>query len=123
MRHGSSQHRRTRSRGGNGGNNGGNHKGPSKNKVFDSSGPEVRIRGTAHQITEKYMVLAKDATSSGDHVLAQSYMQHAEHYQRLVNEWAEQQALRAKPVVSEGNDDVPVQTEEVYQEEKVLEEA
>tara|TARA_A200000113_G_scaffold159112_1_gene143838 strand:+ start:41 stop:433 length:393 start_codon:yes stop_codon:yes gene_type:complete len=100
MRHGSSN-RRTRGRGGSGGNNGSRGKAPNKNKVYDSSGPEVRIRGTAHQITEKYLVLAKDATSSGDHILAQSYMQHAEHYQRLINEWAEQNA----PVATQQHED------------------
>jgi hypothetical protein len=57
----------------------------NKNRVLDSNGPDVRIRGTAHQIVEKYNTLAKDAFSSGDRVLAESYLQHAEHYQRLVN--------------------------------------
>ena len=41
----------------------------------------------SYQINEKYMTLAKDATSSGDYVLAESYTQHAEHYQRIINEW------------------------------------
>ena len=81
MRHGSST-RRTRSRGGNRKNQN------NKNRVFDSSGPEVRIRGTAYQITEKYTTLAKDAASSGDHILAESHMQHAEHYQRMINDWS-----------------------------------
>lgn len=102
MRHGSSNNRRTRNRNNNHNHNNGGRKVPNKNKVFDSSGPEVRIRGTAHQINEKYMILAKDASSSGDHVLAQSYMQYAEHYQRLINEWAEQ----AAPVVETVTEDV-----------------
>ncbi len=96
MRHNSSNRRpRGRNnRGKAGGNNG-------RTQVFDSNGPEVRIRGTAHQISEKYEALAKDARSSGDMVLAESYLQHAEHYQRMVVAWndearerEEQQAAR-----------------------------
>lgn len=56
-------------------------------QVFDSNGPDVRIRGTAYQIHEKYMALAKDANGLGDLILAESYLQHAEHYQRLINSW------------------------------------
>lgn len=82
MRHGNSS-RRQRKRGG----NGGNRRGPNKMQVFDSNGPEVRIRGTAHQVFEKYQALAKDAQSSGNTVLAESYLQHAEHYQRIINEF------------------------------------
>lgn len=57
---------------------------------FDSNGPEVRIRGTAYQINEKYLTLARDAMSAGDRVLAESYLQHAEHYQRFINEMTEE---------------------------------
>jgi hypothetical protein len=96
MRHGTSN-RRSRNRGGHGGggNGGGGHRhsgggAPNRSQVFDSNGPEVRIRGTAFQIQEKYMALAKDAASSGDRVLAESYLQHAEHYQRVINEWGVQ---------------------------------
>lgn len=62
----------------------------NKNKVFDSNGPDVRIRGTAFQIVEKYAALAKDAHSAGDRVMAESYLQHAEHYQRMVTAWNEE---------------------------------
>lgn len=92
MRHGTSTNRRQRGRGGNGGN--GNQQrrgGQQRMQVFDSNGPEVRIRGTAHQVTEKYLTLAKDAASSGDVVLAQSYLQHAEHYQRVINSWVQEE--------------------------------
>ncbi len=91
MRHGT-PNRRPRNRGHNGGGHrqGGNGGGPNRAQVFDSNGPEVRIRGTAYQIQEKYMALAKDAASSGDTVLAESYLQHAEHYQRVINEWGVQ---------------------------------
>lgn len=81
MRHGTSN-RRQRNRG-NGGRRGNNQ----RMQVFDSNGPDVRIRGTAHQVTEKYVALAKDAASSGDRILAESYLQHAEHYQRIINSW------------------------------------
>jgi hypothetical protein len=62
----------------------------NKNRVLDSNGPDVRIRGTAYQIVEKYMTLAKDAHASGDRVMSESYLQHAEHYQRLINSWEEE---------------------------------
>lgn len=83
MRHQSSG-RRSRNRGGS--NRRGNQ---GRSQVFDSNGPDVRIRGTAHQIHEKYMALAKDAAGSGDRILEESYLQHAEHYQRVINSWAE----------------------------------
>ncbi len=83
-----------RSRGRN--NNNHNRKGPSRSQVFDSNGPEVRIRGTAQQVTEKYATLGKDAQSSGDWVLAQNYLQHAEHYQRIVNGYMEADAKAAR---------------------------
>jgi hypothetical protein len=51
---------------------------------YESSGPDVKIRGTAAQVAEKYMALARDASSSGDPVLAENYLQHAEHYNRII---------------------------------------
>jgi hypothetical protein len=83
MRHGNANRRQR--------NRGGSRRGgaPNRSQVFDSNGPDVRIRGTAHQIVEKYAALAKDASSSGDHTLAENYLQHAEHYQRIINSWAE----------------------------------
>lgn len=87
MRHGTTN-RRQRGRG-NGGGNGQRRGNNQRMQVFDSNGPDVRIRGTAHQVAEKYEALAKDATSSGDIVLAQSYLQHAEHYQRIINSWVQ----------------------------------
>ena len=94
MRHGT-PNRRSRNRGHNGGqqNQGGQRRGNAphnRNQIFDSNGPEVRIRGTAHQVCEKYLALAKDASSVGDVVLAESYLQHAEHYQRIINTWNEE---------------------------------
>jgi hypothetical protein len=83
--------RRNRPNGGGGGSYRPQH---NKATVFDSNGPDVRIRGTAFQIVEKYMTLAKDAAASGDRVLAENYLQHAEHYQRLVGEMQEEQPRR-----------------------------
>jgi Domain of unknown function (DUF4167) len=51
---------------------------------YESNGPDVKIRGTAAHIAEKYMSLARDALASGDNVGAESYLQHAEHYNRII---------------------------------------
>ena len=71
-----------------GGGGGGSHHGGiplNRNHVFDSNGPEVRVRGTAQQLFEKYLQLGRDATSAGDRVMAESCFQHAEHYFRILN--------------------------------------
>src|ERR1700679_3086439 len=57
----------------------------NRNHVFDSNGPDVRVRGTAQQLFEKYLQLGRDATSGGDRVMAEGYFQHAEHYFRVLN--------------------------------------
>ncbi len=53
-------------------------------RSYESNGPDVKVRGTAAHIAEKYMQLARDAHASGDPVLAESYLQHAEHYFRII---------------------------------------
>ena len=53
--------------------------------MFDSNGPDGRIRGTAQQVMERYLALARDATSQDDRVTAENCYQHAEHYLRLLN--------------------------------------
>ena len=70
---------------GGGGGGGGGGGIPNRNQVFDSNGPEGRIRGNAHQVLEKYLSLARDASSQGDRVAAENYYQHAEHYFRVIN--------------------------------------
>jgi hypothetical protein len=79
---------RGRNRGGNGaqgGNNGGKPQQHNANRSFESNGPDnVKIRGNAQHVFEKYQQLARDASSSGDRVLAENYLQHAEHYFRVV---------------------------------------
>ena len=57
----------------------------NRNHVFDSSGPDLRIRGTSQQLFEKYLQLGRDATGNGDRVMAESYFQYAEHYFRILN--------------------------------------
>ena len=57
----------------------------NRNHVFDSIGPDLRVRGTSQQLFEKYLQLGRDATSGGDRVMAESYFQHAEHYFRILN--------------------------------------
>ncbi len=69
-----------------------NRKGQSPlTRSFESTGPEVKIRGTPSHIAEKYMSLARDATTSGDPVLAENYLQHAEHYNRIIMAVRDQQ--------------------------------
>jgi hypothetical protein len=75
--------------GGGGGNNGG---GFNPNRTYDSSGPEVKIRGSASHVYEKYLQLARDANSSGDRIIAENYLQHAEHYYRIMAAAAAQAA-------------------------------
>lgn len=69
---------RGRGRGKPGGNQG--------NRSFESNGPDVKIRGNASTVYEKYMQLARDASSSGDRVMAENYFQHADHYFRVISE-------------------------------------
>src|SRR6476659_2725658 len=96
----------------------GNHR-KSQNpltRVYESNGPDVKIRGTASHIAEKYIQLARDAQGSGDPVAAENYYQHAEHYFRLIaaaqeqfrqNQPQQQQQPRLDNDVSseEGDDD------------------
>ena len=81
-----------------GGSGGGNSNGGgyNPNRTFDSSGPEVKIRGAASHVYEKYLQLARDANSSGDRVMAENYLQHAEHYYRIMAATAAQQAQQAQ---------------------------
>jgi Domain of unknown function (DUF4167) len=66
-------------------NNSRNRGGPNPlTRSYESNGPDVKIRGTAQNIAEKYLTLARDAQSSGDRVMAENYLQHAEHYNRII---------------------------------------
>ena len=75
---------RNRNRNRSGGNQGGGGGGGSgANRVYDSNGPDVKLRGTAQTIAEKYMQMGRDAQSSGDTVMAESYYQFGDHYYRI----------------------------------------
>lgn len=75
------------------------------NRVFDSSGPEGKVRGTPQQIIEKYLTLARDAQLSNDRVAEQSFFQHAEHYTRMLGEAQREQAERQQQQQQQRNDD------------------
>src|SRR5690349_22054751 len=87
---------RQRSRGGRNGGGGGGHqhhkqhhqhnpnRPPNRNQIFDSSGPDVRVRGNAHQVFDKYQALAREAAASGDRIMAEAYWQYADHYYRMI---------------------------------------
>lgn len=99
MKH-NQNNRRQRSRGSNG-RRYPNQRGGS----FESSGPEVKVRGTAQQVLEKYQSLARDAFSSGDRILAEGYLQHAEHYYRILNADNEQNGQNPNRNRARGNRD------------------
>lgn len=88
MRNGPNNNKRMRSRNNNNNssnNNNNNRRGQNPmTRVFESNGPDIKIRGTASHVAEKYVQLARDARSSGDPVAAENYYQHAEHYFRLI---------------------------------------
>jgi hypothetical protein len=110
MRNGQNN-KRMRNRNNNNNNN--NRRGQNPmTRVFESNGPDIKIRGTASHIAEKYLQLARDARSSGDPVAAENYYQHAEHYFRLIAAAQEQfrqnqpqQQPRTDEIVSEDGED------------------
>mgnify|MGYP001052469960 CR=1 FL=1 len=77
---GRGRNRRHNGGGGGGGGGGGN----PLNRVYESNGPDVKVRGTAQTVADKYLQLGRDAQVSGDIVMAESYYQHAEHYLRIL---------------------------------------
>ena len=86
--------KRQRNRGRGGGGGGGGKPQHNANRAFDSNGPDgVKVRGAAQHIYEKYQQLARDASSSGDRVLAENYLQHAEHYFRVLRAMQPQRPL------------------------------
>ena len=58
---------------------------PHRIQTFDSNGPNVKIRGNAYQVFERYVALAREAAASGDRIAAENLYQHAEHYFRVMN--------------------------------------
>ena len=73
-------------------------------RVFESNGPDVKIRGTPSHIAEKYLQLARDAQTSGDPVAAENYFQHAEHYFRLIAA-AQEQFRQSNPQFYRGENE------------------
>lgn len=71
-------------------------------RSFESNGPDIKIRGTPSHIAEKYISLARDALASGDPVLAENYLQHAEHYNRIIMTYREQQVAHGDGVNGSG---------------------
>jgi len=88
--------------GGSSSNNNGGYLNP--NRTYDSNGPEIKVRGSASHVYEKYLQLARDANTQGDRVMAESYLQHAEHYFRIMAAIQAQQAQHAQnnPQVQQG---------------------
>ncbi len=72
-------------------------------RVYESNGPDVKVRGTANHIAEKYLQLARDSSSSGDPVAAENYYQHAEHYFRLIAA-VQEQFRQSSPYQGEGRE-------------------
>ncbi len=97
--HNNNMRRNNRHRSGGGNNSGGGNRGGggnnfrpyNRNQMFDSNGPDGRTRGTAQQVYEKYLQQARDASASGDPVRAESLLQHAEHYFRILASFNEGQ--------------------------------
>src|SRR4051812_1455121 len=94
---------KNRSRGRNGGRK---HVNPLS-RSFESNGPDVKVRGNAPHIAEKYLQLARDAQSSGDSVMAENYLQHAEHYFRIVSSAQQAQSGQRPDGDDDYDDDMP----------------
>ena len=91
------------------------------NRVFDSSGPEGKVRGTPQQIIDKYQSLAHDSQLSGDRVSAENFQQHSEHYARLLLEaqkemaekTAAQESISGSPTIKEKSQSDDVSNKEL----------
>jgi hypothetical protein len=79
---------------------------PQNNQTFDSNGPDIRVRGNAYQIFERYLALAREAARTDDRVASENYYQHAEHYFRISNANREQNS----PETSRPINPEPVET-------------
>ena len=102
-----SNKQRSRNKPGNTGNQHNQQRRPNMgnviNRVFESAGPDGKVRGTPQQIIDKYQLLARDAQLAGDRVAAESYLQYAEHYSRLLGDaQRQQQEVRVNQEREEG---------------------
>lgn len=82
----------------------------TSSRLLESNGPDIKIKGSASQIVEKYLALSRESQSSGDPIAAESYLQYAEHYQRIVdaNELKIQRSQNHstdEPAISNGHDE------------------
>jgi hypothetical protein len=112
MRNGQNNNKRMRNRNNNNNNNNNNRRGQNPmTRVYESNGPDIKIRGTASHVAEKYVQLARDARSSGDPVAAENYYQHAEHYFRLIAA-AQEQFRQNQPQPRPDSNSPEVATEE-----------
>jgi Domain of unknown function (DUF4167) len=85
---------------------------PLRSQTFESSGPDGKIRGTAQQVFDRYLALARDAYSAGDPITAESFYQHAEHYYRLLNlEGPDSERGTGRPRSPETAVDAPAEAE------------
>ena len=112
-RNNNNRRRNSRRPGGNNGNN------------SESNGPSIKVRGSSKQIYEKYISLARDAQSSGDNVLQESYFQHAEHYARILIEsgkFEKQESLSEDKNSSEQNSNGQVSNSTGHTNNKSVEE-
>ncbi len=92
-------------------------KGPNPlSRSYESNGPDVKIRGNAQHIAEKYSTLARDAAASGDRVIAENYLQHAEHYYRIVAAAQPQQQMRDSYDENQDDDDDDQDSGNSYQD-------
>jgi hypothetical protein len=102
------------------------NRGPVRNQTFDSNCSGQRVRGTAQQVMEKYLAMARDAASSGDRILAENFYQHAEHYFRIANangalsNRIQQQSHGAPVSPTPAHDQTPLDDLFEYEEETAL---
>src|SRR3982751_6357524 len=98
MRNGQNNNKRMRNRNNNNNNNNNNNRRGQNpmTRVYESNGPDIKIRGTASHVAEKYVQLARDARSSGDPAAPENYYQHAEHYCPLIAA-AQEQFRQSQP--------------------------
>src|ERR1700760_4794897 len=116
MRNGQNNKRMRNRNNNNNNNNNNNRRGQNPmTRVFESNGPDIKIRGTASHVAEKYVQLARDARSSGDPVAAENYYQHAEHYFRLIAA-AQEQFRQSQPQPRADNNDVSAPSDDVDDE-------
>jgi hypothetical protein len=113
------QNRRGRGRSNSNSNNNNHNSGRKQQNTlarnYESNGPDVKIRGSANQIAEKYMTLARDASSAGDIVMAENYLQHAEHYNRIImaaqSQHQSQSQAQTQPQIQQPSIEQPEQDE------------